>query len=309
VLRLGTIVLVAIAIFGRFRRELVSLTPVRSAAGADVSARHVSAPPAPLAREPALRPDSPHVPNPMAARVASSENVALGIPTDGDPTDDYLIDQQVYVVSYNPTRRAPNWVSWQLSREQLGHVRRNNDFRPDVKLPEVFYRVTSRDYANSGYDRGHLCPSADRARSPQDNALTFLMTNMLPQLHELNAGPWERLEEHERALARRRGVVLHIVAGALFGESASTIGHGVNVPRATYKIIVALEQGRGARDVTSDASVIAVKMPNEPGVGQRVWTDFVTSVDEIERETGYDFLPDVPLPVQEIIEAKVAQVP
>jgi hypothetical protein len=34
-------------------------------------------------------------------------------------------------------------------------------------------------------------------------------------------------------------------------------------------------------------------MPNELGVGRRQWSDFVTSVDEVENEAGYDFLARV----------------
>ena len=76
---------------------------------------------------------------------------------------------------------------------------------PDPALPAALYHPTPHDFAHSGYDRGHLCPSADRDADPGSNSLTFLMTNMQPQLHELNAGPWEDLEKHERELASRPG--------------------------------------------------------------------------------------------------------
>jgi endonuclease G len=232
--------------------------------------------------------------------------VALGIPTDSDASDDYLIDHGVYVLSYNPTRNVPNWASWELNRTQLGHVRRKNDFRPDPLLQPAFYHVTPEDYHNSGYDRGHLCPSADREAIPGDNSLTFLMTNMQPQLHELNAGPWEKLEAHERELARRRDADLFIVAGGIFATNPKRIGHGVAVPKASYKIIVQLRQGQVASDVKAETKIIAVVMPNEPGVSAHQWTDYLTSVDAIERETGYDFLSRVPRDMQDIVEAKAA---
>jgi endonuclease G len=173
-------------------------------------------------------------------------------------------------------------------------------------LPAAFYHVTPEDYHNSGYDRGHLCPSADREAIPGDNSLTFLMTNVHPQLHELNAGPWEKLEAHERELARRRDADLFIVAGGIFATEPKRIGHGVAVPKVSYKIIVQLRQGQGASDVRAETKIIAVAMPNEPGVAAHQWTDYLTSVDAIEREAGYDFLSRVPRVVQDIIEAKVA---
>ena len=198
-----------------------------------------------------------------SSNVNRSIHVALGIPTDSDPSDDYLLDHDVYVVSYNPNKNVPNWVAWALDRSFLGHVRRKNDFRPDASLPSTFYHVTPQDYHDSGYDRGHLCPSADRDDSPTNNSLTFLMTNMQPQLHELNAGPWEKLEEYERELAHQRDAELFIVAGGIFDTHYRSVGHGVAVPKANFKIIVALRQGQSASDVKSETKTIAVVMPNE----------------------------------------------
>jgi endonuclease G len=198
-----------------------------------------------------------------SSNVNRSIHVALGIPTDSDPSDDYLLDHDIYVVSYNPNKNVPNWVAWALDRSFLGHVRRKNDFRPDASLPSTFYHVTPQDYHDSGYDRGHLCPSADRDDSSANNSLTFLMTNVQPQLHELNAGPWEKLEEYERELAHQRDAELFIVAGGIFDTHYRSVGHGVAVPKANFKIIVALRQGQSASDVKSETKTIAVVMPNE----------------------------------------------
>jgi endonuclease G len=219
-----------------------------------------------------------------------------------------LLDESVYVASYNPANKVPNWVSWNLNRSYLGHLPRRNDFRADTLLPSNFPRVTPEEYRQSGYDRGHMCPSADREDSPEHNGATFLMTNIMPQLHELNAGPWEQLEERERELAKRPGTELFIIAGGVFANPPPTIGHGVAVPKANYKIIVVLNGGRSAADVTPDTEVIATIMPNERAAGMHPWTDYVTSVDEIERQSGYDFLSKVPEDVQRVIEARVAGV-
>ncbi len=239
--------------------------------------------------------------------MSRSIHLALGVPKDGDPSDDHLLDEGSFVVSYSPVKRVPNWVAWRLDRSYLGHVRRKNDFRPDPALPSEFYHVSERDYLHSGYDRGHLCPSADREDTPEDNSTTFVFTNMEPQLHELNAGPWEKLERYERELAERPGAVLYLIAGGVFSSPFPTIGDGVAVPAANFKIVVVLSEGQGASDVTQETEVLSVLMPNQPGVGQHDWTEFVTSVDAIERATGYDFLSAVAEPVQRVIEARTAR--
>jgi endonuclease G len=238
--------------------------------------------------------------------LANSVHLALGTPTDADPSDDQLLDEHSFVVSYSPVKHVPNWVAWRLDRSYLGHVRRKNDFRPDPALPSEFYHVTERDYLHSGYDRGHMCPSADREDTPEDNSTTFVFTNMEPQLHELNAGPWEKFEKYERERAARPGAVLYIVAGGIFSSPFPTIGQGVAVPAANFKIVVVLSEGQGAPDVNEQTEVLSVLMPNQPGVGEHAWTEFLTSVDAIERATGYDFLNAVPEPVQRVIEARTA---
>lgn len=238
------------------------------------------------------------------ASVSGSVHVALGTPRDADPSDEYFIDERVFVLSYSPEKRVSNWVAWQLDRKHLGHVRRRDDFRADLALPARFYRVKESDYLHSGYDRGHLCPSADRQDSAEDNSQTFLFTNIVPQLHELNAGPWEQLESYARARAQA-GALLYIVAGGLFSAPFPTIGNGVAVPAATFKIMVILSPGQGAGDVNEDTELIAVLMPNQRGVSDREWTEYTTTVDAIEQASGYDFLNAVPERVQRVIEARV----
>jgi len=238
------------------------------------------------------------------ACVSSSVHVALGTPSDGDPSDEYFIDERSFVLSYSPEKRVPNWVAWQLDRQHLGHVRRRNDFRPDLALPARFYRVQDSDYAHSGYDRGHLCPSADRKDSAEDNSRTFLFTNIVPQLHELNSGPWEQLESYSRARVQA-GALLYLVAGGLFSAPSPTIGNGVAVPVANFKIMVVLSPGQGASDVNENTELLAVLMPNQRGVGEHEWTEYLTTVDAIEQASGYDFLNALPERVQRVIEARV----
>jgi endonuclease G len=70
--------------------------------------------------------------------------------------------------------------------------------------PLSAYKVRPTDYTGSGYDRGHIAPSADRTRNETDNSSTFEMTNMMPQVPELNRGVWGDLEEYCRELVQGR---------------------------------------------------------------------------------------------------------
>jgi endonuclease G len=221
--------------------------------------------------------------------------VLFGVPTDADASDDVLLDRDEFVVSYNPRLRGPNWVAWRLREADLGRVRRKNNFRADTALPTGLFRVEPNDFAHSGFDRGHLCPSADRTANEAANERTFLMTNMAPQLHELNAGPWEELESYTRDLLRRRVDVIYLVAGALYDAAPAKIGRDVSVPNATYKVLLAFRgTPRASADADSvildDAALVTHEeaiMPNQKAVQGTSWSSYRVSLSEVERATGY----------------------
>lgn len=258
---------------------------------------------------PAPRPRSTS--SPVAATTPSpaaraSGHLALGVPRDADPSDDLLLVKPEYALSYNAKRNEANWVGWRLVGSDYGRTpRHKGKFLPDDTLPAGVYRVTHDDYSGSGYDRGHMCRSEDRTSSEAANRATFILSNVLPQKHELNAGPWLRLEELSQELAQRQGKELYVVAGGIYEGPIATIGRGVAVPSSFFKIVVVLEPGQSPSQVSERTRVIAVVMPNSTEIDREPWTRFRTSVDDVEKRTGYDFLPDVPEPVQRVIEARV----
>jgi endonuclease G len=235
----------------------------------------------------------------------ASDHLAMGTPTDADPADDYLMVKPQYALSYNKEKNVANWVSYSLNASHFGDVPRfKGKFLKDDALPEGFYRATHDDYVGSGYDRGHMVRSEERTRSAEDNKATFLLTNVLPQRHDMNAGPWLRLEEHAQDLAQKQGHQLYVVAGGIFAKKPEMIGKGVAVPSSCFKVIVVLSKGEDARHVTEETAVIAVVIPNKEGILGSGWEGYRTTVDDIEKRTGYDFLTRVPAEVQAVIEAR-----
>ena len=95
--------------------------------------------------------------------------------------NNYLLEKQEYIMSYSRDKGTANWVSWHLDEAWLGSAPRQNTFRADATLPAGWYQVNETDYSLSGFDRGHMCPSADRTYFVDDNSNTFFMTNMIPQ--------------------------------------------------------------------------------------------------------------------------------
>ena len=91
-------------------------------------------------------------------------------------------------------------MAYVLTKEEIqGDEERSNHFRPDPMVKGD--PVVTKDYSNSGYDRGHMAPAADMKWSEQAMRESFYMTNICPQHHSNNAGDWKDLEELVRDLA------------------------------------------------------------------------------------------------------------
>lgn len=260
-----------------------------------------------------------------AGAVVPNAQAALGVPIDRTGQDEMLLVKPQYVVSYNRFRNAPNWAAWRLSAGDLGDTgRTRNGFSPDPQLPDGVYRALQGDYRGSGYDRGHLVPSAQRTADPDDNAATFLMTNVLPQRHDLNAGPWESLESWSVQMARE-GWDLYTYAGGTYPPLCATdrapqgnnpdptcpsvgrsddIARRVGVPSTTWKVIVLLPHNAGLHAVNNGTPALAVDMPND-GSATADWRRYILSVDALEQRTGYDFLTAVSPQIQAAIESRV----
>ncbi len=257
---------------------------------------------------------------------SSNINLAMGNPSGATTNtafpDNYLMDKPNYVLSYNRSRGTSNWVSWYLNSASLGSATRQDDFRADNTLPSGWYQVNQSDYQFSinGFDRGHMTPSGDRTSSALVNSSTFLMTNMIPQAPDNNQGPWNDLEVYLRGqLNANGGQEIYIISGSYgvggigsvqTGVVINTIANGnVTVPAQTYKIAVILSNGTDdVNRVTTTTRVIAIIMPNVQGIRNNDWRIYRTSVDAIEAATGYNFLSNVPVAIQNVIEASVDNV-
>src|SRR5450759_1198989 len=99
---------------------------------------------------------------------------------DTNDHDHYLIQRTVEAIDYSDNLREPNWASWDLTASDIGSSGRSSSFFLDTNLPPNFYWVKTTDYSGSGYDRGHMCPSADRTDNTTDNDLVFYMSNIIP---------------------------------------------------------------------------------------------------------------------------------
>ena len=236
----------------------------------------------------------------------------FGVPSDADMSDDFILRRDEFTSSFNRVRNIPNWVSYNLDATHITPGQDRCDcFTYDPELPTEYTRYTTADYtgagaaAGFGIDRGHLARSFDRTSGSLDNARTFYFSNIIPQAADNNQGPWAAFETYLGNLALNDNREVYIVTGAS-GSQGTVKNEGlITIPATTWKVAVVLPRDHGLANVTSyaDAQVLAVIMPNTPGIRGADWRNYLTTVNAVEAESGYDVLGLLQDDIERIVEA------
>lgn len=216
----------------------------------------------------------------------------LEIPQCKEARAEQIIEHKGYTVSYNSDWCIPNWVAYELTKDETyGNVDRADHFDPDPAVNGVC--PTFRDYSRSGYDRGHMAPAGDMKWDETAMQESFYLSNICPQDHNLNKGDWNTLEEKARYWARKYGS-LYIVCGPIMSNNPETIGaNNVAVPDGFYKVFLTQSNG--------EWKAIGFYFDNKPGSGNI--RDYCKSVDDIERMSGIDFFPNLDDAIEDHIES------
>lgn len=250
------------------------------------------------------------------ANPGDDNNLLLGNPSnalaDVSSENNYLMVKTYYTLSYSRGRGTPNWVSWHIQSSDLGTVSRGNDFRADTDLPAGWYQVQNSSYTGSGFDRGHNCPSADRTATTDANSATFLMTNMMPQAPNNNQKTWANLENYTRDLVKA-GNEVYVICGSYgqggtgsLGGVTTTIDNGrVTVPANIWKVVVVIPNGSNDLNrIDGSTRVIAINTPNRNDINTD-WTQYKTTVRNIESATGYNLLSNLRPSLQDSLETRM----
>ena len=148
-----------------------------------------------------------------------------------------------YAVMHSGVTRTPIYAAEYLTKERLLQakgLKRQNRFHPDENLPKS-ERAELSNYAKSGYDRGHMAPSADMF-DEQSQYESFSLANIVPQDPNNNRGAWAKIEAEVRSLVMERGN-LYVITGPIFdGKNQSRIGDKVAVPVKLFKAVIDIQR-------------------------------------------------------------------
>lgn len=196
-----------------------------------------------------------------------------------------------FVVKHSGVTRTPLYAAEHLTRDRILQgkgLKRQSKFHPDENIPRS-ERAELHHYARSGYDRGHVAPSADMF-DMQSQYECFSLANMIPQVPENNRGPWEGIESAVRMMAKSKGD-LYVVTGPIYqGSNIEQIGGAVMVPTKLFKAVYdpqRKEAGAYLIDNTADAQPEKI------------------SIAELEKLTGISIFPSV----EESVKSRLMRLP
>lgn len=205
---------------------------------------------------------------------------------------DLVIRHSGYSFLYNEAHEQSDWVAYQLTKDETNNsFERSNHFIIDPIVETG--TATNKDYAKSGYDRGHLAPAADMGWSEKTMEESFYFSNMSPQLPGFNRGIWKKLEELVRDWAIENDTI-SIVTGPVLTDGLPTIGENkVSIPKYYYKVILDYTEP----GIHGIGFILANESSNEP------LQNFAVTIDSVENLTGIDFFPLLPDSQEELIES------
>jgi endonuclease G len=250
-----------------------------------------------------------------------SRHLLYGVPVPTDSRYDFDADgdgqrevgisvlvREGFVVGHADRLKTPVWVSMRWTAEDLtnssdgpSHQRR---FKVDTELPEYARAGTNFEHSQSLMDRGHLARHRDNAAWGEDNSdAGCLMSNIAPQHMDLNRGTWLALEDAHRTIVGdpASGIAeLWVISGTIHageGSPQKTVGNGVYVPNAFFKIVAWF-------DVSGALYLRAYEFPQETTGGDP--KQFLTTVDSIEAKVGIDFFPTLEDWYESSVEAELS---
>ena len=209
------------------------------------------------------------------------------------PRQEQIIRHSGYTVSYNKDLKIPNWVSYELTREETkGKEKRSNRFITDPLVKGLI--ATNADYARSRYDKGHMAPAADMKWSPQAMEASFYFSNICPQHPQLNRRGWKKLEEKIRDWAIADSAII-IICGPIITKQPKTIGKNkVAVPQQFFKVVLS----PFAKPMRAIGFLFNNRQAVEP------LSTYAVTIDSIERLTNMDFFAPLPDEIENKIEAE-----
>ena len=231
-----------------------------------------------------------------------------------------------YAIEWDTAKKSQRWSSFRMYNNNFkgnagrynpetnpGNHRGEPQYPFDPQLPANYY--PDRDYIyGSGFQHGHIIASEDRQLSKESNYQTFFLTNMQPQYGRFNGyegaqqGIWLRMENKVRSWAptsQNKGDTLYVCKGGTIDTINGKSGvlnkiQGKMIVPKYYFMAVLYGNSKGYRAIG-----LWAEHKNQWGTEDE-FTDYVVTIDELEKLTGIDFFCNIPDAMERSVEDHVA---
>ena len=227
-----------------------------------------------------------------------------------------------YSVEWDTEKGAQRWSCYKLytainysSKMNVPRYSAINDgslspscqYPNDPDLPAEYRFQAGQDpYKSSGYDHGHICPSADRQRAVEGNYQTFYITNMQPQYNKFNAGIWSDMELQVRNWTAKFDTLYVCKGGTIDNENnileyifknshqnTRVNKNYIPVPRYFFMAIL----GRKGNTFTATGYWI-----DQSNYTNNTLKTYAVNIQQLEKETGIDFFHTLPDNIESQVE-------
>lgn len=233
-----------------------------------------------------------------------------------------------YALEWDDTKKHSSWVAFafdETTRKAGDGVKRKDKFVVDPLLPEAM-QVTDEQHKSDGFDRGHICGSADRLFTQEANDQTFYFSNMSPMIHSFNSPYWAEFEEQvrkwggaEKDFTTTYSKLYVVKGGALNELLVSDTGQkngGDNIKPTTdangftkgglacpkYYFMAVLSETDGAYHAIG-FRVEHKEYSKAPTLEELKAS--ALSIDELEEKTGIDFFCNLPDDLENTVESSM----
>jgi DNA/RNA non-specific endonuclease len=225
---------------------------------------------------------------------------------------DQSTDEVNYSVEWDGEKKSNRWTCYQLyqsnSKWNVGRWYGNPQYPSDPLIPSSM-AFSYDPYWNTGYDHGHLCPSADRRNTNEAQKQTFYISNMQPQLSAFNGsakggGIWLTMENKIRAAFNINSKdTMFICRGGTIDESSKVkayLRNGFIVPGYFFSAALMKYYNYAHKKWEYKAIGFWFKHENNQETSLK---PYVVNIKELEELTHIDFFCNLPDDIEKKIES------
>jgi len=212
--------------------------------------------------------------------------------------------REAFTLGHYNRMKAPAWVAMRWTTDDFLRSEQDDfdrgDFVVDDELPLYAQTGKDLDFPQTKLERGHMARDADLEAWGFDAVREGMrMSNICPQRQGKNHRVWGKLEDQHRFIVANPSTsgigTVYIISGPFYEDDdkdgmieeseIKRVGDdGVAVPDGTYKVIAWEDE---------DESLQLRAYMIEQQATDTDLTNYLHSVNDVEKATGLDFFPDL----------------